>query len=436
MPHLEPERLVLLALGEEALDQHETGHLDACDQCRADMDSLRNVAGLGRQTQRLRELPPPPEHVWRRIRAELAASGRGDPPPAVGLHSDPPPPRPGLTDGAGDEQADPGAESTHRTGEPAGPDDARTPPGDTGVPEDAMPWATPPGNTPWIAPSAETGWEAPPGDTPWTAPSGEAGWETPPNDATWAVRPDADAWGTLPGDDAAGGEDPADVVPTARLGASHEWDAFGAADERDTLPYSVFQPDRVQDRPLHIGQVRDGRDVADDGAGARRARGGGRAARGHGWGLTAAVATAAAIVAAVAGAGVGVRVVGGRGSGDAAAECRAQDSRVRLEALPGAPAGASGYACVRTSGGQRRIVVRADGMPVQIGADYEAWLIDDSGPGERVAALGVLGAGPDLALAVPATVDLSQYHIIEISVEPHDGDAGPSGRSMLRGRLS
>ncbi|MFD0582079.1 hypothetical protein [Dactylosporangium darangshiense] len=75
MPHLEPERLVLLALGEEALDQHETGHLDACDQCRADMDSLRNVAGLGRQTQRLRELPPPPEHVWRRIRASWPPPG-------------------------------------------------------------------------------------------------------------------------------------------------------------------------------------------------------------------------------------------------------------------------------------------------------------------------------------------------------------------------
>ncbi|MGI5244814.1 anti-sigma factor [Dactylosporangium sp. CA-139066] len=268
MPHLEPERLVLLALGEDALDQHETGHLDACEQCRADVDSLQHVAGLGRQTQRLRDLPPPPEHVWRRVRAELAASGRGEPPPAVSLHSDPPPPRPGLLEAV----------------EPA---------------------------------------PAPPG-------------------------------------------------------------------------------------------------------GARRRR----------WGRTALVAAAAAVLAGLAGAGVAARLAGGRGgASDAASDCRAQDSRVPLEALPGTPVGASGYACVRVIDGQRRVVVRAEGMPVQIGADYEAWLIDDSNPTRRVSALGLLGAGPDLALAVPATVDLSKYHIVDISVEPHDGDAGHSGRSVLRGRL-
>ena len=82
MSHLEPERLVLLALGEGTFDQHETGHLDTCGRCRTEMDELRDVAGLGRQTQRLRALPPPPEHVWQRIRAELAASDRGTPPPA------------------------------------------------------------------------------------------------------------------------------------------------------------------------------------------------------------------------------------------------------------------------------------------------------------------------------------------------------------------
>ncbi|MER7003992.1 anti-sigma factor [Dactylosporangium sp. NPDC000555] len=157
--------------------------------------------------------------------------------------------------------------------------------------------------------------------------------------------------------------------------------------------------------------------------------------RGPGWGGVVAIAALAAIMGALAGAGATALLLRGRYGGDAAANCRPQDARARLDALPEAPRGASGYACVRTIDGERRLIVRAEGMPVQADGVYEAWLLDGTGPAGRMEALGVLGKGPNLSLAVPATVDLARYDVIDISAEPHDGKAAHSGRSMLRGKL-
>jgi hypothetical protein len=50
-------------------------------------------------------------------------------------------------------------------------------------------------------------------------------------------------------------------------------------------------------------------------------------------------------------------------------------------------------------------------------------------------ALGVLGPKADQSLGVPASLDLKKYNIIDISTEPHDGDAAHSGHSVMRGRL-
>ncbi|MFI5907110.1 anti-sigma factor [Dactylosporangium sp. NPDC051541] len=259
---MEPERLVLLALGEETLDQLETGHLDTCEQCRTDMDSLRNVAGLARQTSRLRALPPPPEHVWQRIRTELAASGRDTPPPAVGLFTDPPP----TTDIS---------RQNHKA-------------------------------------------------------------------------------------------NPAVVLPAAP-------------------------------KPT--------------------------------WRRTLAIAAAAALLAA-SGTALWLRP-SGTGTTEAAT-CRPQDKRIELTALPDAPNGVAGYACLQDVDGQRTLVVHADGMPDQPDGDYEAWLLDRDQP-THMEALGVLGRNG--AFNVPAKLDLSRYNIVDISAEPHDGNATHSGHSMLRGTL-
>ncbi|MFI7545356.1 anti-sigma factor [Actinoplanes sp. NPDC049599] len=76
MQHLDPDRLVLLALSEEAADTDESVHLAECPGCSAEIDELRHVAELGAETQGLRALPPPPERVWAGIEAATTAPVR------------------------------------------------------------------------------------------------------------------------------------------------------------------------------------------------------------------------------------------------------------------------------------------------------------------------------------------------------------------------
>jgi anti-sigma-K factor RskA len=76
MPHVDPDRLAQLALGEPS-DGEPDGvvHVDACPDCRADLDSLVDmVARLGESTIRPADVTPPPERIWRAIAAELAES--------------------------------------------------------------------------------------------------------------------------------------------------------------------------------------------------------------------------------------------------------------------------------------------------------------------------------------------------------------------------
>lgn len=76
MQHLDPDRLVLLALSEEAADTDESVHLAGCPGCSAEIDELRHVAELGAETQGLRALPPPPDRVWAGIEAATTAPVR------------------------------------------------------------------------------------------------------------------------------------------------------------------------------------------------------------------------------------------------------------------------------------------------------------------------------------------------------------------------
>ncbi|QGN50347.1 anti-sigma factor [Micromonospora sp. WMMD558] len=74
MQHLDHDRLVFLALGESEADNGESTHLDSCEHCRLEMETLQHVAGLGAGAQGLRDLPDPPEHVWQGIVAEVRAA--------------------------------------------------------------------------------------------------------------------------------------------------------------------------------------------------------------------------------------------------------------------------------------------------------------------------------------------------------------------------
>ncbi|MGW5559052.1 anti-sigma factor [Micromonospora sp. NPDC003944] len=77
MQHLDHDRLVFLALGESEADDGESTHLDTCALCRAEVSTLREVAGLGAETQGLADLPSPPEHVWQGIEAQVRAAEAG-----------------------------------------------------------------------------------------------------------------------------------------------------------------------------------------------------------------------------------------------------------------------------------------------------------------------------------------------------------------------
>jgi hypothetical protein len=234
--HLEQDRLVLLALGEEALDVSETGHLDTCEACRSEVADLRTVAGLGRQTQEVHDLPAPPEHVWHLINAELGTSER----------------------------------------------------------------------------------EAP-------------------------------------------------------------------------VPVAARRPRR---RPVLMA------------------------------------AAAAAIAALVAAAVTYVLVK------PAASACT---QRVTLSALPGAPAGANGEACLVRSEGEEKLRITAKGMPAPTDGFYEVWLIDGNSLRDpahlRMATLGNMAGAKSEDFTLPPNVDVTRYDVVDVSAEPNDGNAAHSGKSLLRGRL-
>lgn len=65
--HLDPDRLALIALGEQEPTAPETEHLHACAACGTDLDATRATVSAGRASEHLRDLPAPDEALWSRI---------------------------------------------------------------------------------------------------------------------------------------------------------------------------------------------------------------------------------------------------------------------------------------------------------------------------------------------------------------------------------
>ena len=72
MPHIDPERLALFALGEPVATPAESEHLADCAACVDDLAALRHVAVAGRASIDIGELETPPDSVWARISEELS----------------------------------------------------------------------------------------------------------------------------------------------------------------------------------------------------------------------------------------------------------------------------------------------------------------------------------------------------------------------------
>ncbi|MET8849842.1 anti-sigma factor [Amycolatopsis sp. NPDC004625] len=80
MTHPDPDRLVLLALDDQPPGPADAAHLDDCADCRDEVESLRAVAALGRESRTETALPPVSEAVWDRIAAETGQPRAADHP--------------------------------------------------------------------------------------------------------------------------------------------------------------------------------------------------------------------------------------------------------------------------------------------------------------------------------------------------------------------
>ncbi len=83
----------------------------------------------------------------------------------------------------------------------------------------------------------------------------------------------------------------------------------------------------------------------------------------------------------------------------------------------------------------RTLSVDLEGLEPLDGADYELWLLDlEGGELEDLVSLGLVNE--DGTFTVPEGIDLSEFSVVDVSVEPQDGDDTHSGNSILRGPLS
>ncbi len=140
-------------------------------------------------------------------------------------------------------------------------------------------------------------------------------------------------------------------------------------------------------------------------------------------------AAAAAVAGLVAGSAVTGLVVSG---GDDDGPRGTVVASTRLAALPEHEG--SGDAEVLGVGTGRILELDVSGLSKGAGF-YEVWLLGDGG--KRLVALGVIdpAQGPTARFPLPADLDLSQYPIVDISLEPADGDPAHSGDSIVRGVL-
>jgi anti-sigma-K factor RskA len=153
--------------------------------------------------------------------------------------------------------------------------------------------------------------------------------------------------------------------------------------------------------------------------------------RRHAW-LVPALA-AAAVVLVVVGA---VAFVRSRGD-DTTTLATAQ---LAFDATAFDPAGADAEAtAVLVDDGDAEVLELVDeSLPFDLDEDatLELWMIRvDGGEIIDMVSLGDISSDGSRAFAVPEGYDPREFSVVDISVEPHDGDATHSGRSILRGEL-
>jgi anti-sigma-K factor RskA len=149
----------------------------------------------------------------------------------------------------------------------------------------------------------------------------------------------------------------------------------------------------------------------------RRRRGPGRSPR---WWL----AVAASLVVGLGVGGAAVALTSGRTDDGAVVAAAA------LDPLP--DRSATGRATVRSEGGSRVLDVALQAPALSSGY-YEVWLMETNA--KLMVPVGVVRTG-DTQLPLPDGLDLSAYPLVDVSVEPLDGNPTHSGLSVARGELA
>lgn len=85
--HVDDDVLALLALGEPAGSTSDLAHIEECERCTDELDSLRDVVGLARAGAAEGPLVAPAPQVWDRISAELGLGADAEPALVVSLDS-------------------------------------------------------------------------------------------------------------------------------------------------------------------------------------------------------------------------------------------------------------------------------------------------------------------------------------------------------------
>lgn len=140
-------------------------------------------------------------------------------------------------------------------------------------------------------------------------------------------------------------------------------------------------------------------------------------------------AAAAAVAGLVVGSAVTGVVVSGDGDSSPGGTIVAS---TRLAALPDHQG--TGDAEVLGIGTGRVLELDVSGLTPGRGF-FEVWLLGDGG--KRLVALGVIdpAQGPTARFPLPGDLDLAQYPIVDVSLEPADGNPAHSGDSIVRGTL-
>lgn len=101
-----------------------------------------------------------------------------------------------------------------------------------------------------------------------------------------------------------------------------------------------------------------------------------------------------------------------------------------LEPLPGQSA--RGVAQVRETTDGPVLTVDVPGLPEPDGY-YEVWMLAPDA--QSMVSIGVLGQGQVNEFPLPVTMDMTQFPVVDVSLEKYDGDVTHSSDSLVRGEL-